>query len=348
MFAKIRNMHTALWTDRASRPMLRYAFGITVVMAFTMMFGGQLAYLIPFLALNFIGPGSKKPTLKGSIEFLLIVAVSMMAGFLFVHFLYEKMIVYILLLGISLFLIFYTDKVGFLVKLFMIIALLAMPVHSPSLNAAQWAYAVGMVLFMASLTAVIVSWLVFALFPDLPDPDAAAEVPRKKPNPKIEKRIRLQSALETFIVAFPIVMLFLFFQWSDALLVLVYVVIFSMLPGVVHKAGVVRILGNLTGGIATIIFYQLIIIVPNLFFFLMLFLGTALLFATYIFSGKPFAPFLKTGFSALVMIIGESALSTSDAGASVWQRVFQVMIAVTYVIVGFKVIEAFKKKRIVS
>jgi hypothetical protein len=343
MFAKIRNIHIALWTDRASRPMLRYAFGITIVMLAALLFGGRMAYLIPFLSLNFLVPGTKQPTLKGSVSFLMIVAVSMMAGFLFVHFLYDFTAVFVLLTGTFLFLIFYTDKIGFPVKLFMIIALLAMPVHASTMNASQWAYVVGMVLLIGSLMSIAVSWLVFALFPDLPDPDAVTEAPVKKPNLKIESRIRLQNAIETFIITFPVVLLFLFFQWSGALLVLIYVVIFSMMPGVVHKAGAVRILGNLAGGIATIIFYQLIVIVPNLLFFTMLFLGTALLFAIYIFSESPFAPFLKTGFSVLVMIIGESTLSTADAGVSVWERVFQVMIAIAYVIVGFKVIEAFKR-----
>jgi hypothetical protein len=86
MFAKVRNIHTALWTDRASRPMLRYAFGITIVMLVAQLFGGQLAYLIPFLSLNFLAPGTKRPTLKSSFGFLMIVTVSMYAGFLFVHF----------------------------------------------------------------------------------------------------------------------------------------------------------------------------------------------------------------------------------------------------------------------
>jgi hypothetical protein len=152
----------------------------------------------------------------------------------------------------------------------------------------------------------------------------------------------LQNAVDTFIAAFPVVLLFLFFQWSGALLVLIYVVIFAMMPGTVHKAGIVMILGNLAGGIATIIFFQLIVIVPNLLFFTTLFLGTALLFAIFIFSDSPFAPFLKTGFSVFVMIIVESTLSTADAGASVWERVFQVMTAITYVIVSFKLIEAFR------
>lgn len=309
-----------------------------------MLFGGDLAYLIPYLTLNFIAPGTKRPTLKSTVTFLMIVAVSMLAGFLFVIFLHEFMLLFVILLGLFLFLIFYTDKIGFIVKLFMIIALLAMPVHASYTNAAQWGYAVGLVLFVGSLTAVMVSWLAFALFPDIPNQNAKTEAPAKKANLNIEKKIRLQNAIETFVVSFPLVLLFLFFQWSDALLVLIYVVVFSMMPGVVHKAGAVRIFGNLTGGIATIIFYQLIVIVPNIFFFIMLFLGTSLLFARYIFSDNPFAPFLKTGFSALVMIIGESVLGTSDAGGAVWIRVFQVMTAVIYVIVAFKVLDIFKSK----
>ncbi len=344
MFAKKREISEVLLKDRFNRPVLRYAFGVTIIMALSILWGGQLAYLIPFLSLNFFAPGTKRPTLKGSIGFILMVTGSMYAGFLFVKYFYEDLMVYIPMLAVFLFLIFYTDKFSFVTKLFILIALLAMPVSLDTMTTVQWAYAIGTVMVYGSIITILVVWIVYALFPDIELPDELTPAKKPKPDPKT----RLTAALETFIVTFPVVILFVTFKIESGLLVLIYIVVFSMMPGVVHKAGAVKIIGNLTGGIVTIIFYQLIVIVPNLLFFLLLFLGTALSFGNYVFSGKPIGAFLKTGFSALVMIIGESVLGTGNAGSSVTERVLLIMTAVLYVIVAYSVLEAMKNKKITN
>lgn len=341
MFAKTKQISDVFLRDSLYRPVMRYAFGVTIIMAFAILRGSQIAYLIPFLALNFFAPGTKRPTLKGSVVFILMVTGSMYAGFLFVKFFYDNMLVYIPLLALFLFFIFYTDKLGFVTKLFILIALLAMPVRPDTMTTVQWAYTIGMVMTGGSIITILVVWVVYALFPDIEVEDA----PKPAEKPKPDSKTRVTAAVNTFIVTFPVVLFFVIFRINSGLLVLIYVVVFSMMPGVVHKAGAVNIIGNLAGGFVTIIFYQLIVIVPNLLFFLLLLLGTALAFGNYIFSGKPVGAFLKTGFSVLVMIIGESVLGTSSAGSSVTERVLLIMTAILYVILAYSVLNAVKDRR---
>ena len=62
---------------------LRYAAGSTVIMMVAMGWDYTLAYLTPVLALNFLGPTAKAPTLKGSGAFLLMVALACMLGLAF-------------------------------------------------------------------------------------------------------------------------------------------------------------------------------------------------------------------------------------------------------------------------
>jgi hypothetical protein len=119
-----------------------------------------------------------------------------------------------------------------------------------------------------------------------------------------------------------------------------------MLPIPGHKTGAVKFYGNLIGGAATLIFYWLIITVPNLFFFILLYIGTALFFASKVFSGKPSAQYFKTGFSALTLIIGGTILSTDQAGAEIGNRIFQVMMAVVYVVLISVSVGAFEKYRL--
>jgi hypothetical protein len=119
-----------------------------------------------------------------------------------------------------------------------------------------------------------------------------------------------------------------------------------MLPVPGQKTGAVKFFGDLIGGAATLLFYWLLITVPNLFFFILLYIGTALYFASKVFSGKPSAQYFKTGFSALTLIIGGTILSTDKAGAEISDRIFQVMVAVVYVVLVSVSIDAFEKYRL--
>ncbi len=325
-------------------PMLRFAFGITLIMGYAMAVGGDLSYIVPYLALNFLAPGTTVPTLKKGLGFVAIVTVTNVVVFLFTSFFYNFTLVYLLLLALILFYLYYTTKLSFIVKLFMLISLLAFPVPKSGVDPITWAYAITNTLSLGSLFSVLVVWLVYALFPDKPkitDEKETADKPKNIPGPKE----RFYKALEILAITFPVVLLFVFFQWGDALLVLIYIVVLTMLQEASHTAGKVKIMGNLIGGLATIIFYQLIVTVPFFFFFLLLLLGTALFFATRIFSGKPTASLYKTGFSALVLIIGGVSTGTDAAGSEIWVRIFQVMIAVFYVVAALALVKEIKSRK---
>jgi hypothetical protein len=331
-----------LKVDRDYMPAFRYAFGITLIMGYAMAFGGDLSYIVPFLSLNFLAPGTKMPSLSKGAGFVFIVAVTSIAGFLFTSFFYNYTWVYIPLLGLILFYMFYTTRLSFVTKLFMLIALLAFPVPSSGLDPVTWAYAITNTLVAGSIFSILVVWFVYSLFPDkqaIKTKGGDSAAPTKH---IMDSRERFNNALNIFIITFPVVLLFIFFQWGDALLVLIYIVVLSTLQEASHNAGKAIIIGNLIGGLATIIFYELIIIAPNYLFFLLLLLGTALFFAGKIFSGKPESSLYKTGFSALVLIIGGVSTGTDAAGSEISKRIVQVMIAVLYVVVVLFVTKTFK------
>jgi ABC-type dipeptide/oligopeptide/nickel transport system permease subunit len=83
-------------------------------------------------------------------------------------------------------------------------------------------------------------------------------------------------------------------------------------------------------------------VVPYFPFFILLLLGTALLFAVRIFSKRPDATLYKTGFSALVLIIGGVVTGTDEAGSEIWMRIIQVMTAVFYVVAASAIIDVVK------
>jgi hypothetical protein len=353
MFDKLWNTVNKWGYDPRYRPALRYAFGATIIMGVAMYYGGDLSYIVPLLALNFLGPGTKKPTLKDSLEFILVVAISSLLSYFFTATLYQFIWVYILLLALILLWIYYTDKISFMVKMFLLISLLAMPVPIPGVPIKVWAGILAGTLIIGSVFTVIMVWFVYALFPDSPQKQLAAAPKGQSAQAKPGKYLRMQNALQTFIVTFPVILLFIFFQGGNALLVLIYIVILSMLPrqmGVM--AGMGKVYGNIIGGAVTIVFYEILTVVPNYFFFLVLFLGIALLFARRVFSDHPRASLYKTGFSTLVLIIGSTTTGTDNAANEIYIRVFQVLMTVIYVVGAYALLDAlilrkqFNRKRI--
>jgi len=342
MSVKAKHIRTNILINLEYRPALRYAVGMTIIMAIAMAFGGYLGYVVPYLSNNFLAPGTKNPTFKQGVGFVVMVTLTIFFSYFLTSFFYDFMWVYIPLLALILFLIFYTTRFTFIVKLFFIIALLAFPVPSSGINPTDWAYLVGKTLIFGSVYSILIVWFVYILIPDLPvtaEEQKAVSVAAEKP-PLPGPKERFNSALERLIVTFPVVLLFIFYQWYDALLILIYIVILSMMPDAGKSKGKVKIYGNLIGGAATLVFYTLIVIAPSFFFFQILFLGTALLFAIKIFSGKPDWSVYKSGFSALVLIIGSiSTHFTDTAGTEIWQRILMIMTAVFYVVGAFAVFE---------
>ena len=346
MYVKRRSITRNLLINLEYRPALRYAFGSTIIMALTLAFGGYLGYIVPYLALNFLALINKVPSLKKGFEFVLMVTLTSLFGFLFTSMLYDYKWVYMLLLGLILFYIYYNVEIPFILKLFMVISLLAYPVPELGIDASAWAFLVAKTFIVGSVFVILVIWMVYALFPDVPVP-ASEQNATEKTKPDVpDSKARFNRAVEIFIVTFPIVLLFIFYQWEDGLLVLIYIVVLAMMPDAGKSTGKVKIYGNLIGGAATLIFYTLIVIVPNFFFFIVLFLGTALFFADKIFSGKPNWAVYRTAFAALVLIIGSiSTHVTTTAGTEIWQRILMIMAAVFYVVGAFVAIEDFKAFR---
>jgi uncharacterized membrane protein YgaE (UPF0421/DUF939 family) len=111
------------------------------------------------------------------------------------------------------------------------------------------------------------------------------------------------------------------------------------------KGGLALIIGNAIGGIAAIIFYELLVMVPQYIFLIFLTLLAGLMFGSRLFSGKPKAQLYGMAYSTLLLVIGSTTSSTGEAGAKVYTRIIQIMVAVVYVVVAFGLLEHYKTSR---
>ena len=338
MFVKNKSIELPKLSERAVA-IIRYATGATFIMGMAMSSPIELSYVIPFISLTFLTPPIKIDNIKTGIGFILIVVAATRGGALLAALFYSYIWVYIPLLALALIWIFYST-IGFVPKLFMTIGLCASPVPEYGMDPGVWGQLISNVFIKGSVLVVFMLLIVYAIFPDKGKMFQQNVI-------KHSKKERFTRAIETFIVTFPVVLLFIFYQWEDQLLILLYIIILVMMPDVGKEKGKLKLMGTLIASGATPIFYQLIATVPNFTFFLVLYMGTALLFARKIFSDDPDGWYYKTAFSGLTLIIGEISYSDDiyTGGYEIWDRLLQVTSAVIYMLIAMTVINAFRKRR---
>ncbi len=316
-------------------PVLRYAFGATIIITAAMALNYTLAYLTPVLAIGFLVPGSKAPTLKSSVLFLLIILSSCFSGFIFSRLFLNYPLVFIPLLILIIFHVYYTTRFQQM-KVWFVISLLVIPMVS--MQTPQLGKMVAVNLFLNAMIAMVLVGLVYFLFPG----DPANETVKKKSVAALTPGQRFITAGKQIIVITPLLVLFFVFNWTGALLVLIFVTLLSMSPAASSKkAGVALIVANLGGGLFAIVAFNLLTVVPELIFLSLLTLFTGLLFGAVLFSKSPFAPLSGTAFSTFLLVLGNVTSFTGEAGEMVWSRIFQLGIVVVYVVVAFYVVNHF-------
>jgi hypothetical protein len=111
------------------------------------------------------------------------------------------------------------------------------------------------------------------------------------------------------------------------------------------KAGLAIIMANLGGGVAAIVAFNLLTIVPSIYFLGLLVLLGGLLFGNSLFSGKKAAPLFGMAFSTYLLILGNVTSFRGEAGEAVWTRILQIGIVVIYVVIAFSIVDHFSSQK---
>ncbi|UCE01512.1 MAG: DUF2955 domain-containing protein [Candidatus Latescibacterota bacterium] len=340
-------IHTQRFDVRTLR-VLRYAVGSSIAMAVALGFDWQLSFLTPVLALSFLASPAPRPSLQQGGVFVLTIAVACLVGLWLSRFLLPYPLVYLPLTFLLLFRLFLAKAGGKAPMLitWLLIALLVIPMlamQSPDL-----ADLVAAGIVVGACVTIALVWIVDLVLPLPIENPAAASAPSAAPSAPAPGRGELYAtAMMTTLVVFPVLTLFYTLQWSGAMLVLVFVALLSSQPGFAksYKAGAGLVLGNSIGGAAAILFYELLVLVPEFVFLVLLTLLTGMLFGARLFSGKPTAPLYGMAYSTVLLVIGSTTSSSGDAGAKVYTRILQILCAVVYVVTAFGTIERFRRER---
>ncbi len=331
---------SSTWRD--SIPVLRYALGTCFILAVNSLMNYELSYLTSVLALGYMAPGAKPLTFKEGLKFIITLTLITSLAVIFSEYFVDYPLVFMPLLALGILWLYYSDALPLMVKLFSIISILVIPLLS--LEASVIGSFVAISLVFNALMAVTLSQLVFLVFP-LCYADMAFEKEQKKVTKQTDKE-RLTYAINIVLILLPLLLLFFIFKLSGGLLILIFTAILSMSPALANiKVGAVMIIANILGGLFAILAYNLLVIVPLFPFMILLTLITGLFFGTKLFSSNKFAAVFGTGFSTFLLILGSVTSSEAEAGDKVWTRVIQISIAVIYVVIAFRILNYFEKKK---
>jgi hypothetical protein len=353
MFAESRVLRTPNWAwslDRRTAQVLRYAMGSTIALGLAMAFNWHLAFVTPLLCVSLLASPRPRPSLKAGVGFVLYVAISSAFAVVLSRYLISYPVVYIPLTGLLLLHLFYLTvrgKAPALVTLLLICLLVLPLVVMTSPEAAQLA-ALG--ILTAAAVSIGVVWVVHSLpleIHDHPDPSATAQSAVEDTTSALPPLEQLRTAAIGAIVLFPVFILIYAFQQTELLVVLIFVAVLSSQPEFAtnFKIGVALIAGNVMGGACALLLYELLVVVPELPFLLLLTFLAGLFFGTRVFSDSPTAKLFGMAYSTLLLVIGSvTASGTDEASSMVYMRVAQITLAVAYCVMAFGVADRFVRR----
>jgi hypothetical protein len=314
-------------------PMMRYAFGTTLIMLAALGLDYTLSYMTPVLAVNFFVPGAKPPTLKSAFSFLVVVAIATFTGVMFSRFFLDYPLVFLPLLILILFHIYYIESFQ-QVKLWFIISLLVIPMIT--LESDQLGKTVALNLFLNALLAISLVLTVYYIFPDH---GIVSDQKKNEATVPLTDHQRFVSSGKKVVVIMPVLLLFFIFSLTDALLILIFVTLLSMNPAFTSKkAGIALIIANLGGGFAAIAAFNLLTIVTEIYFAGLLTLLIGLIFGERLFSNRPLSSLFATAYSAFLLILGNVTSTAGEAGEIVWTRILQLTVVVVYLVIAFFIV----------
>ena len=94
-----------------------------------------------------------------------------------------------------------------------------------------------------------------------------------------------------------------------------------------------------------VIIYQLLVMVPSFWFFLLLCLISGLMIGNQIFSGTKLGKLLSAGITAVFIVLGPTLTGDAAAGANLALRLFLIAAGVIYVVLAFGLLERLTRGR---
>ena len=340
LISSIRNLVSDIRSKPQSIRVMRFAIGVTLAVAISSAINWPLAFLVPILTSVFLAMPMPMPGLKSGLTNMLYTISAFLVGIVFTLFLLPYPLAYIPMLALALFNLYYMLNRGgsFWFVLMSLLAILILPMLGNNNEGLAKGFAFGFVI--SGWATVLIVWLAYLL---MPDQSGTPPLPKK---PGLQKGFSLpaaQAALKSTVVVMPMAILFITFNLSNLLVVLIFTAIFTLAPNISKGkgAGINSLKSTLIGGAYAFIFYHLLVAVPEYHFFIALMFLTTLYFAGKIFSDNPSAQYYASAFSTLYILVNSSLGEGADFTSAFILRFSFILLATIYVVFSLMVFERF-------
>ena len=330
----------------ARRAALRLAFGVTACFAAVEALGWDATFLAPLLAVSMLVKLQRPPSLTEGLGVIVLIALSTGAVLALTTALIGSPAVLILALALVMYLSFYAHRRGApeLAMLLLQISAVSLPVIA--VLSPDGAGAFATTLLSAGGVALITVWAAHAAFPAPTDAAPAATATRAaEPVPAA------RHALLDTVVLFPVLAWYILDATQVAVVVLIVIVTLlrQIDPAQGQRAALGLILGNLIGGVAAAIVYNLVLMSNTLLFFITACLAASLGFAGRIATAGDRAPVYAIAFATFILLLGLGMTPLpGGSGEAFVSRLLYVLLASAYAIGGLSLVQRWRIGRAVT
>lgn len=335
--------------DIGTLRILRFSFGVTSCVAIAYGLNWPLSFMSPLFVITFLKAPKPCLTLKQGLGVLIITIKYLSLGFILSQTVLNYPFVFLTLISLLIFHILNASMKGanMFAIVFSIIGLLVITMQGLTAPALAWGVMMGLIYSVA--ISLFLVWLMFTVFPD-PANAYKDELPAKIDS-KLDVEERYRLAIEKTLIILPVVFLLFSYNLSSYLVMLILTIFLIMSPNLTagKQGALFLIIGNTLGGIFAIIFYKLLIAVPEYPFLVVLSLLINLGLAKHIYTSKPLIRALAgTAATTMYLLIGQGTMVIGDdeVGDKFYFRILLVILAGLYVVGSFVIMESFRNKQI--
>ncbi len=318
-----------------NRRTLRVAFGVTITFLIALWFDWTLGYLAPaFAAPLLLAPAA--PSLSTMVRILVITMLVVLAFYFVAGFARAFPFFFLLAMWPALFatLLLMERQGSPLIVLLLLLGLMFQPMVAKISMELSWN--VGMSSFWNIGVSLVVTQVMFAVFPPLPGQ------PKPPTKPKVsDAEARRRAAVMTVITGL-YTMAYFGFDWTNVhtpIYIAIFIQQISLAVGLKMTKGIMA--ANVFAGLIGWGMYELFVMVPNLFFVALLTLTVVLLFARVMTSDSPLAPLAGGALNVLVFLVGSAMISWGDDQTDKFiDRLGEIGMAAIYAIAALVVLQA--------
>ncbi|MEH6651339.1 MAG: DUF2955 domain-containing protein [Motiliproteus sp.] len=326
-------------SDARSVRVLRLAIGSTIAMALAYSINWPLAMLTPVFTVVFLSLPMPRPTLYQGLKNMAQTFLAVTIGVIVTLYLLPIPFVFALVLGVLLFHAYYLINRGgpLWFVLMLLISLLVMPMLATIDGRLAVSVSIGFV-----WSGGVAVWLIFLAYFIIPDSQKLA-FPKRPPANRGYVPVASDLALKSTVIALPITLLFIAYEMSDLILIMVNTAIFTLSPDLSKGKAAIKksITSTLIGGVAAYVFYWLLVAVPEYYFFMLTFFVFSLAFSTRIFSDRSDAKYYSSALVAMIILFNGSMGEDKDFTSLFAMRVLLMTLAGVYVIFALNVLNRY-------